>query len=106
MATTVRCRPVAQEFAGIDKREDLYAGTPPSSATRYLLSDSVSRGKSRVTRKLMVVDIKRAFLHGFCTRSIYVQLPEEESQGGGSKWANWYVPCMDEVTHPLLGSWL
>ena len=25
----VRCRLVAQEFAGSDKREDLYAGTPP-----------------------------------------------------------------------------
>ena len=33
----VRCRLVAQEFAGSDKREDLYAGTPPLAATRYLL---------------------------------------------------------------------
>ena len=41
----VRCRLVAQEFAGSDKREDLYAGTPPLAATRYLLSDSVSRGR-------------------------------------------------------------
>ena len=30
----------------------------------------------------MVVDIKRAFLHGLCTRSIYIELPGEESQGG------------------------
>ena len=41
----VRCRHVAQEFAGSDKRGDLYAGTPPLSATRYVLSDCVSRGK-------------------------------------------------------------
>ena len=41
----VRCRHVAQEFAGSDTREDLYAGTPPLAATRYLLSDSVSRGR-------------------------------------------------------------
>ncbi len=41
----VRRRLVAQELAGNDKREDLYAGTPPLSATRYLLSDSVSRGR-------------------------------------------------------------
>ena len=94
----VRCRLVAQEFAGKDKREDLYAGTPPLSATRYLLSDSVSRGSSgcgnardsspwsptrkKSLRKLMVVDIKRAFLHGYCTRSIYIELPSSESQGG------------------------
>ena len=30
----------------------------------------------------MVVDIKRAFLHGYCTRSIYVELPDSESEGG------------------------
>ena len=30
----------------------------------------------------MVVDVKRAFLHGLCTRSIYVELPGAESQGG------------------------
>ena len=69
----VRCRLVAQEFAGSDKREDLYAGTPPLSATCYLLSDSVSRGRQNWRqRKLMVVDVKRAFLHGLCTRSIYI----------------------------------
>jgi len=79
----VRCRLVAQEFAGSDKREDLYAGTPPLSATRYLLSDSVSRGReARYSRKLVVVDVKRAFLHGLCTRSIYIELPGVESEGG------------------------
>ena len=30
----------------------------------------------------MLVDIKRAFLHGYCTRSIYVELLESESEGG------------------------
>ena len=78
----VRCRLVAQEFAGSDKREDLYAGTPPLSATRYLLSDIVSRGRRNGRGKLMVVDIKRAFLHGLCTRSIYIELPGAESGGG------------------------
>ena len=78
----VRCRLVAQEFAGSDKREDLYAGTPPLSATRYLLSDIVSRGKRNGRGKLMVIDIKRAFLHGLCTRSIYIELPGAESEGG------------------------
>ena len=78
----VRCRLVAQDFAGSDKREDLYAGTPPLSATRYLLSDIVSRGKRNGRGKLMVIDIKRAFLHGLCTRSIYIELPGAESEGG------------------------
>ena len=29
----------------------------------------------------MVVDIKRAFLHGPCTRIIYIELPGAESEG-------------------------
>ena len=78
----VRCRLVAQEFAGSDKREGLYAGTPSLAATRYLLSDTVSRGRRNKRGKLMVVDVKRAFLHGYCTRSIYIELPGAESQGG------------------------
>ena len=80
----VRCRLVAQEFAGSEKREDLYAGTPPMAATRYLLSDTVSRGRApmKQKRKLMVLDVKRAFLHGIATRTIYVELPEGESENG------------------------
>ena len=31
---------------------------------------------------MMVVDVKRAFLHGLCTRSIYIELPGNESDGG------------------------
>ena len=76
---------MAQEFAGSEKREDLYAGTLPLSATRYLLSNTASRcrrTKSFPSRKLMVLDIKRAFLHGLVTRTIYVELPDEESEGG------------------------
>ena len=30
----------------------------------------------------MVVDVKRVFLHGLCTRSIYIELPGAESEGG------------------------
>jgi hypothetical protein len=30
----------------------------------------------------MVLDVKRAFLHGIATRTIYVQLPDEESENG------------------------
>ena len=30
----------------------------------------------------MVLDINRAFLHGVATRTLYVELPEEESENG------------------------
>lgn len=78
----VRCRLVAQEFAGSDKRDDLYAGTPPLSATRYLLSDSVSRGRrNRTKRKLMVVDVKRAF----SARTLYPEHLHRASRSGVGK---------------------
>ena len=70
---------------GSSLREDLYAGTPPIAATRYLLSNTVSRYRKvgiPPSRKLMVLDIRRAFLHGIATRLIHVELPEEESEGG------------------------
>ena len=40
----VRCRLVAQEFAGIDMRAECYVGTPSLPATRYLHSDGVVGG--------------------------------------------------------------
>lgn len=33
----------------------------------------------------MVVDDERAFLHGLCTQSIYIELPGAESEGGKSE---------------------
>ncbi len=73
------CRPgICRE---LDERGSLRRH-PPLSATRYLLSDIVSRGRRNGHGKLMVVDIKRAFLHGLCTRSICIELPGSESEGG------------------------
>ena len=95
----MRCRLVAQEFAGSDKREGLYAGTLPLSATRYVLSDRVSRGNRRTQRrKLMVVDIKRGPLHGMCTKSIYFELPAGQSERGAYVGARpslvWDARCL------------
>ena len=39
----VWCRMVAQEFAGSEQRDDLYADTPPLSAAGYVLSNTASR---------------------------------------------------------------
>ena len=85
----VRCRLVAQEFAVIEKREDFYAGTPPMAATRYPLSDTVSRGRGTVgrRRKLMVLDVKRASLHGVAARAIYVE-SQTRSRKMGSMWVD------------------
>ena len=75
----VKSRLVAQEFAGQEVRDDLFAGTPPLAATKMLLSDVASRGRAGPGhRKVMVLDIKRAFLHGDIEEEIYIELPPED----------------------------
>ena len=78
--TKIRSRLVAQEFAKGDvEREDLFAGTPPLGATKFLLSDLASNGSSGTHgRRLMVLDIKRAFLYGAVEETIFVELPDED----------------------------
>ena len=84
-APMIRCRLVAKVFAH-EKRDDLYAGTPPLAATRYVLSDAMSRGRDSRQRRLMVLDVKKAFLHGKLERDVFIELPPEDprSQGGAA----------------------
>ena len=75
----VRSRLVAQEFAGIDERDDLFAATPPLAATKMCISDAASKGDhGRGARRLMILDVKRAFLYGEIEDVVYVRLPEED----------------------------
>ena len=83
----VRCRLVAQEFASNDYRDDLFAGTPPLAAMRMLLSEAASRGREGVRKtKLMVLDIKKAFLYGEMRRSVYIELPPEDPRSEGGQY--------------------
>ena len=43
----------------------------------------------------MVVDVKRAFLHGLCTRSMYIELPGAEPKGG---------KCVGKLIRALYGT--
>jgi len=73
----VRSRLVAQEYAGKNDREDLFAGTPPLAATKMVISSVASRqGKQK--HKLMILDIKRAFLYGDIEETIFIELPDED----------------------------
>jgi len=75
----VRSRLVAQEFAGKEEREDLFAGTPPLAAVKLLISEVATKvGAGRHEVKLMIADIKRAFLYGDIEDEIYVELPSED----------------------------
>ena len=74
---------VSLEFAHSEVRDDLFAGTPPLAATKVLLSDFASSGNSEPkNRRLMILDIKRAFLYGTMEENIVIHLPEEDPKHG------------------------
>ena len=86
-APKVRCRLIAQESAGSEARDDLFAGTPPLAAMRYVLSEAASRGiRISRQRKIKVIDVKNVFLHGGIRRSVHRELPPaDEHNGGGAR---------------------
>ena len=75
-----RSRLVAQEIQ-TDKREDLFAATPPLEAKKMLFSVAVTAGvghqegnPSRGTC-MDFIDIRRAFFHAEALREVYICLP-------------------------------
>ena len=74
----VRSRLVAQEFSSRDK-DGLFAATPPLGAARSMVSMVASQGAGGPGGwKVMLLDVKKAFLYGDITRSVYIELPEED----------------------------
>ena len=76
----VRSRLVAQEFATTE-RDDIFAATPPLAAIKAIISKIASSGRGGAAQqKLMVLDVKRAFLYGDLAEEIYVELPDEDEK--------------------------
>ena len=82
-----RSRLVAKEIKR-DVREEMFAATPPLDAKKALVSLAVSKlnagcgdqGTDKL--KLVFIDVRRAYFYADATRSIYVELPEEDKQEG------------------------
>ena len=80
----VRSRLVGQESAHGERRDDLHAPTPPLAAARFLLSTCASRGKRGPgDYRILLMDIKNAFLCGKISRSVYIELPAEDPMTEG-----------------------
>jgi len=82
-----RSRLVAQEIKR-DKREDLFAATPPLEAKNMLMSMAVTEGigyrgnDKKGGNKLEFIDVRRAYFHAKARRLVYVKLPEEDNEEG------------------------
>ena len=73
----IRCRLGPRDFRGADKdRDDLFAGTPPWELKRLLMSHAADRSKGK-TRKMLLIDVKKAHLNSECTEDVFIELPEE-----------------------------
>ena len=78
-----RSRLVAQEI-NKQKREGLFAATPPLEAKKILMSMAVTEGigykrdKIKEGKKLDFIDVRRAYFHAKARRQLLVQLPQED----------------------------
>merc|ERR1711994_1178761 len=54
-----KSRLCAREFNSTGPRDDLFAGTPPLLATKFLISECATRARGQGCR-MMVLDVKRA----------------------------------------------
>ncbi len=79
-----RARLVGREIKK-DKRNDLFAATPPVESMRMLVSVCASRqGDHRHEKNFIVMtnDVKRAYFYAPVTRPIYVIIPPEDREPG------------------------
>ena len=76
-----RSRLVAQEVK-TDKREDLFAATPPLEAKKMLLAIVVSQWGMKHGRrmKLDFIDVRRAYFHAKARRDVFFKLPGEDHE--------------------------
>ena len=79
-----RARLVAQETKR-DKREDLFAATPPLEALNIIISMAISqvqdRRRDKEVRKIEFIDVRMAYFQMKVRRRLYVKLPAEANAG-------------------------
>ena len=76
----VRCRIVAKDF-NVDKRPDLFAATPPLEYLRYVVPRCASSQLGSEITKLMVQNVKKAYLCARHSRRVCRALAGASSAG-------------------------
>ena len=91
MNPKIRCRLVAQEVAYGERIDELFAGTPSLSSVKIALHLAAEGG---CDYKLMVMDVKCAFLYGKMKRNIYIELPTQDERYGDKNLVGKLVKAM------------
>ena len=92
----------------LDKRNDLFAATPPLEAKKMLLSYAVTAGigylpgEGEEGMKLDFIDTSRAYFQADVVREVYVELPLEKL-GRGNVWQTQGILAWDKRCCPELG---
>ena len=95
-----RSRIVARQFRG--NEESMFAATPPLEALKYLLSLAASQRRSnKGWKKLLVIDVRRAYFNATINTPTYVDLPPELAQQGKC----WRLKKALYGTRPAAQSW-
>ena len=84
----VRGQLVSQEFASGERRDDLYAASPPVVATRLLLARLACScgGEERPREKNKLGDVKKAFLSG-TIKNMSTMVQKKWPKRGKGGWA-------------------
>ena len=80
----IRARLVGCEIA-YEKRDDLFAATPPLESLRMVISLCASRRNKKSASDnflIMTNDVSRAYFYAPATRPIYIKIPDEDWEPG------------------------
>ena len=75
----IRCRLVGRELAR-QKRDDLFAGTPPLESMKAVISKCASRQDGKHPFRLLSVDVKMAYFYAPATRPLFINIPAEDRE--------------------------
>ena len=80
----MRARLVSQEFK-TDSRLDLFAGTPPLEALKFVVSRCSSNQTGHEPHRVMAIDVKRAYFYAKSKRPLYIEIPKEDFEKGDER---------------------
>ena len=72
-----RARLVGREIAW-EKRDDLYAATPPLESLKAVLSACASAQEGSHPYRVMAIDVKSVYFYAPATRPLFVRIPKED----------------------------